>query len=64
MYSKLSNIVDNDVVKKTAYNQFVIKVSAIDTKIPSISGLVTKKQNNLDKKVLYKNFKYVEKNEA
>ena len=52
MYNKLSNIVDNDVVKKTAYNQFVIKVNAIDTKIPSISGLVTKKQNNLDKQVL------------
>ena len=31
-----------DVVKKTVYIKLVTKVNAIDTKIPSTSGLVTK----------------------
>ena len=33
--SNLSNIVDNDVVKKTVYDKLIIKVNAIDTKGPS-----------------------------
>ena len=41
--SKLSNVVDN-VVKKTVYDKLVIKVNAIDTKMPSTSGLVRKEQ--------------------
>ena len=35
------NVVDDQVVKKTVYNQLVTKVNATDTKIPSTSGLVT-----------------------
>ena len=42
--NKLSNVVDNVVVKKTVYDKLVIKVNAIDTKIPSTSGLVRKEQ--------------------
>ena len=42
--SKLSNVVDNVVVKKTVYDKLVIKVNAIDTKMPSTSGLVRKEQ--------------------
>ena len=40
--SQLTNVVDNDVVKKTLYDTLVIKVDAIDIKIPSTSVLVTK----------------------
>ena len=52
--AKLSNVVENDVVKKTEYNKLVCKVDNIDTKkflsrtkyevegkIPSITGLAT-----------------------
>ena len=39
--SKLSNVVFNGIVKKTPYDQLVIKVIAIDTKIPGTCGLVT-----------------------
>ena len=41
---KLSKIVHNGVVKKTVYDDLVIKVNAKDTKIPSTSGLITKTQ--------------------
>ena len=44
--SKLSNVVDNDVVKKTVYDQLVTKVNAIGTKIGSTSGLITKTRVN------------------
>ena len=47
--SKLSNEVDNDVVKKTDNNKLVTKVSAIDT-----SGFVLKTQYNTDKSSLEK----------
>ena len=42
--SKLSNVVYNDVAKKTVYDKLVTKVNVIDTKIPSTSILVTKAQ--------------------
>ena len=42
--SKLSNIVDNDVVKKTVCDEIVTKVNAIDT-----SRFVLKTQYNTDK---------------
>ena len=35
-FSKLSNVVDNDVVKKAVYDKLVAKINAIDT-----SGFVT-----------------------
>ena len=42
--SKLSNVGDNDVVKKIDYNNLVIKVNAIDT-----SGFILKAQYSTDK---------------
>ena len=51
-FSKLSNLVDNDVVKKTVYYKLVTKVNAIDAKIPSTSWLVTKTQYDSDKQDL------------
>ena len=39
--NKLCNIVDNDVGKKTVYDTLLIKLDAIDTKIPSTSRLFT-----------------------
>ena len=46
---KLSNAVNNGVVKKTLYNQLVTKVNAIDTKTPS-----TKRRHDSDKQALEK----------
>ena len=41
---KLSNVVNNDVVKKTVYDELVAKVNNIDT-----SGFVLKTKYNTDK---------------
>ena len=38
-FSKLSNVVKNDVIKKTYYNA---KITEIENKIPDISNLATK----------------------
>ena len=38
-FSKLSNVVKNDVIKKTDYNS---KITKIENKIPDISNLATK----------------------
>ena len=53
--SKLSNVVENDVVKKTVYNKVVTTVKAADTKIRSTCGLVTKTQYDSDKQGLENN---------
>ena len=37
---RLVNVVDNNIVKKTVYDKLVTTINAIDTKIPSTSGLV------------------------
>ena len=42
--SKLSNVVKNDVVKKTVYGKLVVKLNSIDT-----SGFVLKTKYNTDK---------------
>ena len=42
--SKLSNVVKNDVVKKTVYNKLVVKVDNIDT-----SDIVLKTKYSTDK---------------
>ena len=42
--SKLSDVVKNDVVKKTVYNKLVAKLNSIDT-----SGFVLKTNYNTDK---------------
>ena len=41
--SKLSNVVKNEVVKKTEYNA---KIKSIENKIPDISNLATKINHN------------------
>ena len=58
---KLSNVVDNDVVRETVYDQLLIKLNAVDAKIPSNSRLVTKTQYDLDKQGLERKVKDVEK---
>ena len=53
---KLSNVVNNDVVKKTVYNKLVPKVNNID-----ISGFVLKTKYDLSKSDLEKNVSDAEK---
>ena len=50
--SKLGNMLDNGVLKKTVYNLLVTKGYANDTKIPRTRRLVIKVQYDSDKKVL------------
>ena len=57
--SKLSNVVDNDVVKNTVYDTLVAKVSVVE--IPSTNGLLTKTQCNSDKQGLEKKIKNADK---
>lgn len=40
----ISNVVDNDAIKKTVHYKLVIKINAIDTKILSTTELTTKTQ--------------------
>ena len=40
--NKLNNMVDNDVIKRIAYDKLDIKGYAIDTKIQSTSGIATR----------------------
>ena len=52
MISKLRNALDDDLVKKIVYDKLVIKVNAINTKIPSTTGLATKTQKKkIEKKI-------------
>ena len=51
--SKLSNVVKNDIVKKTVYDKLVVKVNSIDT-----STFVLKTKYNMDKTELEKEFWY------
>ena len=39
--SKLSNVVDNDIIKKTVCEELTTNVNAIDTKVPSTLKLVS-----------------------
>ena len=50
-FSKLTDLVKNDLVKKTVYDKLVAKVSNIDS-----SDLVLKTKYNADKKELEKKF--------
>ena len=59
--SKLSNVVNNEVVKKTVCDKLAAKVNAINTKTPSTIGLVAKTQYNLDKQGLEKKIEDVYK---
>ena len=55
--SKLSYVVDNDIVKKIIYDKLFTKVKTIDTKIPNTDGLVNKTQYNSENKVLKRRLK-------
>ena len=57
---KLSNVTDDDV-KKNMYDQLVIKINDIDTKIPSTTRLVKEIQYDSDKQNLQKKIKDVNK---
>lgn len=57
--SKLSNI-DNDV-KKSVCDKLVTKINAIDSMIPSTSGLITITQYDSDKQDLEEKIDYLEK---
>ena len=59
--SKLSNVVDNDFLKKNVYDKLVIKVNAIDSKIPSNIGLITKAQYDSEKQGLWKSIDDIDK---
>ena len=50
--SKLSNVVKNDVVKKTEYNKLVLKVDNIHTKYEKDGSDFEDKINKVDKKYL------------
>ena len=52
--NKVNNVLDNDVVNKTAYDKFHIKVNTYDIRIPSTSGLVRKTQYDSEKQDLEK----------
>ena len=54
--AKLSNVVKNDVIKKTEYNKLVAKVDNIDT-----IGFVLKTKYNTDKSDLEKKISDAEK---
>ena len=56
----ISNVVDNDIVKKLC-NQLVTNANAINTKIPSTSGLFTKTKYDSDKQGLEKIIEDVDK---
>ena len=53
--SKLNNILDNGVIKKEVSSKLVVKLTDIDTKISSTSGLATKTKYDSDKQGLEKN---------
>lgn len=58
--SKLSNVKDK-FVKKTVYNKMIIKVNAIGTKTPSITGFVSKTHNDSDRQGLENKIEDVDK---
>ena len=53
--SKLNNILGNGVIKKEVSSKLVVKLTDIDTKISSTSGLATKTKYDSDKQGLEKN---------
>ena len=59
--SKLNNVANNGVVKKTVYDKLVMKINAIDFKIPSNNWLVTKTHDDSVKQCLEKKINDVNK---
>ena len=58
---KLSDVVDNEVVKNTKFNILMMKVNEIDKKIPKVTTLIHNNQYNRDKQNLGKKFGNVDK---
>ena len=54
---KLSNVADNNVIKKAVYDKLIAKASIIDTKIPSTSRLVSKTKYDSNKESLQQRLK-------
>ena len=59
--SKLSNVADNDLSKKTVHDKLVINANAVDTKILSTTRLVTKTQYHSEKHGIRKKIANVNK---
>ena len=55
--NKLSNVADNNVIKKAVYDKLIAKASIIDTKIPSTSRLVSKTKYDSNKESLQQRLK-------
>ena len=53
---KLSDVVDNEVVKNNKFNILMTKVNEIDKKIPKVTTLIHNNQYNRDKQNLGKKF--------
>ena len=51
---KLSDVVDNAVVKNTVYNKLKAKVNKLDKKLPEATTLIYISQYNTDKRNLEK----------
>ena len=51
---KLSEVVDNDIVKNTKFNTLKTKVNSLEKKIPEATTLIHINQNNTDKQNLEK----------
>ena len=51
---KLSDVVDNDIVKNTKFNTLKTKVNSLEKKIPEATTLIHINQNNTDKQNLEK----------
>ena len=58
---KLSDVVDNDLVKKTTNDKLTTKLNVIDTRVPGTSRLLSKIQYHFDKQNLEKNIEVVNK---
>ena len=58
---KLSDLVDNEVVKNTKFNTLKTKVNNLDEKIPDASTLIHTNQYNADKQNLWKHIEEVDK---
>ena len=52
---KLSDVVDNEVIKNTKLNTLKTKVNNLESKIPDTTTLIHISQNNTDKQNLEKN---------
>ena len=58
---KLSDVVDNEVVKNTTFNTLKTKVSSLEKNIPDGITLIYINQYNIDKENIEKKFRGVHK---